>query len=70
MDIKAEQITTNVMQTGNIALFTSKWSAKGKTPDGNPFENNNIATSVFRKSADGVWRLVIDNSFGPEILNE
>ena len=70
MDIQAEQITTNVMQTGDIVLFTSKWTAKGKTPDGTTFNNNHIATSVFRKNADGVWRLVIDNSFGPEILNE
>jgi len=28
MDIKAKQIKTNVMQSGDIALFTSKWVAE------------------------------------------
>ena len=69
MNIKAKQIATNVMETGDIALFTSKWVAEGRTSDGNEFSNINIATSVFRKSAVGKWRLVIDNSFGPEVLN-
>ena len=69
MNTKAKQIATNVMETGDIALFISKWVAEGRTPDGNEFSNINIATSVFRKSAVGKWRLVIDNSFGPEVLN-
>lgn len=37
-------------------------------PNGDQFSNQNIATSVFRKGSDDKWRLVIDNSFGPEVL--
>ena len=70
MDITASQITTNVMETGDIALFTSRWITEGRTPDGNSYSNENIATSVFRRSDDGKWRLVIDNSFGPKVLNQ
>ncbi len=69
MNIKAKQIATNVMETGDIALFTSRWVAEGRMPNGSDFSNENIATSVFRKGSDGKWRLVIDNSFGPDILN-
>lgn len=68
MDIKASQLTTNMLESGNIALFTSKWVAEGQTQNGEKFSNENIATSVFRKGSDGKWRLVIDNSFGPEVL--
>jgi ketosteroid isomerase-like protein len=33
IDTTASQITTNVMETGDIALFTSRWIAEGRTPD-------------------------------------
>jgi uncharacterized protein (TIGR02246 family) len=69
LDVKAKQITTNILEVGDIALFTSKWIAEGRTPDGSSFSSENVATSVFRKSSAGKWRLIIDNSFGPEILN-
>ena len=64
----AEQIETNVLESGDIALFTSRWSFTGTTSDGTPFQKESIATSVFRKGADGGWRMVIDNSHGPAIL--
>ena len=69
MNVKAKQIVTNVLETDDIALFTSRWVAEGRTPEGNEFLNENIATSVFRRGTDDKWRLVIDNSFGPEVLN-
>jgi len=69
LDINVKQIVTNVLETGDIALFTSRWEAAGILSDGNKFLSENVATSVFRKSQDGKWRLAIDNSFGPEILN-
>ncbi|MFP5262135.1 MAG: YybH family protein [Blastocatellia bacterium] len=64
----AAQIKTNVIEAGDIALFTSKWSFSGKAPDGTPFTRESFATSVFRKHRDGRWRCVIDNSYGPAIL--
>ena len=59
-DIKVSQVNSNVMETGGIALFTSKWVARGFVPTGEKFFNENIATSVFRKGSDNKWRLVID----------
>ncbi|MCU7796168.1 MAG: SgcJ/EcaC family oxidoreductase [Candidatus Thiodiazotropha sp. (ex Myrtea spinifera)] len=70
LDVKAKQIATNILEVEDIALFTSRWAAEGTLPDGNSFTNENVATSVFRKSQDGRWRLLINNSFGPEVLNE
>lgn len=64
----AKQIKTHVIEADDIALFISKWILSGQTPDGASFSREFIATSVFRKQADGGWRLVIDNAFGPGVL--
>jgi len=64
----ATQIETNVLESGDIALFTSRWRFTGTTQDGTPFQKESIATSVFRKGKDGRWRMVIDNSHGPAVL--
>jgi len=64
----ARQIKTRVIEAGNIALFISKWVFSGFDGNGQPISREAIATCVFRKNADEKWRLVIDNSFGPAIL--
>ncbi|HVG22284.1 MAG TPA: SgcJ/EcaC family oxidoreductase [Blastocatellia bacterium] len=65
----AKQIKTSVIEADDIALFTSKWSFSGKAPDGTSFSRDSFATTVFRKQTDGKWRCVIDNSYGPAILD-
>lgn len=62
---EAHQIKTHVIESGNIALFLSKWRFAGEGPGGQPFSRESVATSVFRKGIDGKWRIVIDNSLGP-----
>lgn len=69
MNIQAHQETTYVLQAQDIALFTSRWIASGVDQNGEKFSNVNIATSVFRKGRDGKWRMIIDNSFGPAVLD-
>lgn len=64
----ATQIETNVLQSGELALFTSRWRFTGTTLDGTSFQKESIAISVFRKGVDGGWRMVIDNSHGPAVL--
>ena len=64
----ARQLKTYVIEAGDLALFTSRWSFSGKAPDGTPFLRESIATAVFRKQSDGEWRCVIDNSYGPAVL--
>jgi uncharacterized protein (TIGR02246 family) len=66
---KAEQMETHVLESGDIALFTSRWRFTGIAPDGTSFQKESIATSVFRKGEDGGWRMVIDNSHGPAVLS-
>jgi uncharacterized protein (TIGR02246 family) len=65
---RARQIKTRVIESGDIALFISKWVFSGFDGNGQSFSREAIATCVFRKNADEKWRLVIDNSFGPAIL--
>ncbi|MDQ3817093.1 MAG: SgcJ/EcaC family oxidoreductase [Acidobacteriota bacterium] len=69
LDGVARQIKTAVIEAGDVALFISKWNFSGKTTDGTPFSRESIATSVFRKQADGRWRCVIDNPYGPVLLD-
>jgi uncharacterized protein (TIGR02246 family) len=64
----AQQIKTNVVEAGDLALFTSRWTFSGKSPDGAAFRRESIAVSVFRRRADGKWRCVIDNPNGPAVL--
>jgi ketosteroid isomerase-like protein len=44
----ARQIKTNVVEAGDLALFTSRWTFTGKLPDGLPFSREAVATTVFR----------------------
>lgn len=68
MNVTAKQIATHVLESQDIALYTSKWVAAGTLPSGETFSNQNVATSVFRRDEEGRWRMVIDNSFGPAVL--
>jgi uncharacterized protein (TIGR02246 family) len=65
---KAVQLETHVIESGDLALFTSRWRFTGVAADGTSFQKDAIATSVFRKGEDGGWRLVIDNAYGPAVL--
>ncbi len=65
----AEQLRTNVIESGDIALFTSRWRFSGTAPNGTSLESERTATCVFRRALDGRWRMIIDNSYGPAVLD-
>jgi ketosteroid isomerase-like protein len=65
----AKQIKTNVVESGDLALFLSKWTFTGTLPDGTPFTRESTATCVFRKNSGGEWRCLIDNSYGTAVLD-
>lgn len=68
LGITASQLKTHVIEADDLALFLSYWSSSGKDAEGKAFTRDFTATVVFRKQADGNWRAVIDNSFGPMVL--
>jgi uncharacterized protein (TIGR02246 family) len=64
----AKQEKTHVIETGDIALFTSKWSFAGTTLNGDSVSRESFASVILRKNTNGEWRVVIDNSWGHAVL--
>lgn len=64
----ATQLKTNVIESDDLALFTSKWLFDWISPEGIPMHRESVATTVFRKAKNGEWLIVIDNSFGATVL--
>jgi ketosteroid isomerase-like protein len=64
----ARQEKTNVVQAGDIALWTSKWSVSGTAQDGTPFTRGSFGSAILRKHLDGGWRVAVENPWGPGVL--
>lgn len=54
----------HVFTSGDTTLSINDWSYDGKDKDGKPVKMSGSTSDVLRRSADGVWRYVIDNPFG------
>jgi ketosteroid isomerase-like protein len=63
-----KQLKTHVIEAGDIALFTFRWSISGTSVDGSIVSRIGDASSIFRRRGDGSWKLVIDNAWGPAVL--
>jgi uncharacterized protein (TIGR02246 family) len=59
---------SELIQAGNLALYSYSWTISGKTPDGHPVEQGGLTTVVLRKQPDGQWLMVIDNPFADRLL--
>lgn len=64
----ARQEKTHVIETGDIALFTSKWSFFGTMLNGDAASRESYASVILRRQADGRWRIVVDNGWGYAVL--
>ena len=64
----ARQEKTHVMEAGDLALFTSKWTFDGTDLDGKSVSRQSYASVVLRRQRDGRWLIVLDNSWGPAVL--
>jgi ketosteroid isomerase-like protein len=58
--------TSNVIQTGDIALMNSHWLLKGTRPDGTPVEMGGHGSDVMARQPDGSWKFLIDNAWAIE----
>lgn len=51
------------IEAGDTALVSLRWTLKGTTPDGEAMDMTATDANVFRRQADGTWRILIDNPF-------
>jgi ketosteroid isomerase-like protein len=65
----AKQEKIDVVQAGDIALWTSKWSVSGTAQDGTPFTRGGFGSAILRKHSDGGWRVAVENPWGPAVLD-
>ena len=67
--VVANQLVTRIIEVDGVALFLSRWSLVPRDPDSTEPARTFHATSVFRRQADGCWKLLIDNPLGPLLLD-
>lgn len=51
----------------DTAQIVLDWSIDGTGPDGKPVHLHGTASDIMRRSADGVWRCIIDNNQGTAV---
>ncbi|MGO9337479.1 MAG: YybH family protein [Terracidiphilus sp.] len=64
----AKQIKTQVIEADGVALFLSRWILHAKSSGPGVASRTFTATTVFRKQPGGERKILIDNPFGPLIL--
>lgn len=57
-----------IIETGDTALVIAKAVLSASQKNDSEFSMERIATYVFKKGTDGIWRCIIDNSYGAELL--
>lgn len=58
-----------VVAAGDVALSLRKWRLQATDPQGSPIDMRGTSTDVLRKQTEGTWRIVIDNPWGPALLD-
>jgi len=64
-------ITTEIVKSISVrsmVLVTSSWLMEGVDPEGNKGSVKKIANMVFVAADGDGWQLLVDNPFGPELL--
>lgn len=57
-----------IIEEGDTALVMAKAQLSAHQKTDSEFSMERIATYIFKKEDDGVWRCIIDNSYGAELL--
>lgn len=53
-----------VLEAGDVALVTNRWTLRGTGPDGAPLEMGGVSADVMRRQRDGTWRILVDDPWG------
>ncbi len=62
-------VKTETIVAGDMGTNYTKWSLAGTGPDGEPISMEGVAIDIIRRQPDGAWKMVIDNPWGPAILD-
>ncbi|HVW53048.1 MAG TPA: DUF4440 domain-containing protein [Trinickia sp.] len=65
----ARQLKTRVFEADGVALFLSRWALERRDSNGGVSTREFVATTVFREQPGGGWKVLIDNSLGPLVLD-
>lgn len=60
--------TVEVLEAGDTALLSCRWTLSGTGPDGNAIALGGTSAEVARRQADGSWRYVIDNPWADQTI--
>lgn len=59
---------SKTIETGDLALYISRWKATGIAADGSVVKLTGSSSDVLRRQPDGRWLIAIDNPYGAAIL--
>ena len=65
--LKAE--TYKVIQSDDLALYSSRWTLQGTAPDGSPVQMAGSDSVILRRQPSGDWLIAVDNPWGAAILS-
>lgn len=65
----ATQLKSHVFEADGVALFLSRWTLEYKESSGKVSTRKLVATTAFREQPGGGWKVLIDNSLGPLVLD-
>ncbi len=68
MKPRLEAQAERVFESGDLALYLSRWTLHGVDPGGKAIEMAGESTDVLRRQADGRWLVAIDNPWGVKTL--
>ena len=57
-----------VFESGDLALYLSRWSLNGTDPSGKPIALAGESADVLRRQSGGNWLIAIDNPWGAKTL--
>lgn len=59
---------SHVTVVNDLALWLDQWEMTGNTPDGNPIKMTGHTSCLMKRNEEGIWLWMVDNPFGPAVL--